>query len=276
MTDTAPRAQHTPRSPFVPDLLEGRCVVVTGGSAGIGLEISKQLLLHGARVAVVSRQPERLEGAARLLAEQTGREPLTVACDVREWPAVEAMADRVRREYGAVDAVVNNAAANFRMAAERMTPRAFRTVVDIDLMGTFHVTRAFVGPMLERGEGSVLSIVVPEAARGFPQCSHAGAAKAGIVSLTASWAREWGPRGVRANAIAPGLVPTDSVIDQVFYRPESVERTKANIPLGRLGDPVDIAHAALFLCSDAARWITGATLVVDGGMSTNGLSPEGV
>lgn len=257
--------------PFAPDLLQDRVAVVTGGSAGIGRDIAAQLLRHGARTVIASRQPERLEEAADLLLRETGHAPLTVVCDVRDGEAVRAFADRVTAEYGHADVVVNNAAANFRMPAERMTTRAFETVVDIDLIGTFNVTTAFIGPMLARGSGNVISIVVPDADRGFPNCAHAGAAKAGIVSLTASWAREWGPRGVRANAVAPGPVPTEAVMSNVFSAEGVAQGLVAGVPLGRLGTGTDIAHAVLFLASDAAAWITGTTLVVDGGQSTNSL-----
>ncbi|MET9621859.1 SDR family oxidoreductase [Streptomyces sp. NPDC006464] len=257
--------------PFAPDLMRDRVVVVTGGSAGIGRDIAAQFLRHGARVAIASRQPERLDEAAAALHRETGRAPMTVVCDVRDATAVGALADRVTSELGPADTVINNAAANFRMPAERMTARAFGTVVDIDLIGTFNVTTAFVGPMLERGFGHVVSVVVPDADRGFPNCSHAGAAKAGIVSLTSSWAREWGPRGIRVNAVAPGPVPTEAVMSQVFSADGVAQGLVGGVPLGRLGTGTDVAHAVLFLASDAAAWITGTTLVVDGGQSTNSL-----
>ncbi len=265
------RAAAARGGPFAPDLLRDQVAVVTGGSAGIGRDIAAQLLRHGARVAIASRQPDRLDEAADALHRETGRTPLTVVCDVRDATAVRALADRVTAELGPADVVVNNAAANFRMPAERMTARAFETVVDIDLVGTFNVTTAFVGPMLERGSGNVVSVVVPDADRGFPNCSHAGAAKAGIVSLTASWAREWGPRGVRANAVAPGPVPTEAVMANVFSADGVSQGLVGGVPLGRLGTGTDIAHAVLFLASEAATWITGTTLVVDGGQSTNSL-----
>lgn len=253
---------------FSADLLKDRVAVVTGGSAGIGRELARVMLAHGARVAIASRQPDNLDAAAALLAEQTGRAPLTVPCDIRDTAAVDSLAERVRAELGTPDIVVNNAAANFRMDAERMTLRAFRTVVDVDLIGTFNVTRALVGGMLERGSGCVLSIVVPDAARGFPHYSHAGAAKAGIVSLTASWSREWGPRGIRVNAIAPGPVATEGATSNVFGGGSLLPEVTRRVPLGRLGTPADVAAAALFLCSDAAGWVSGVTLAVDGGLGT--------
>ena len=250
---------------FAPNLLQDRVAVVTGGGSGFGLEITRLMLRYGARVAIASRQGDRLERAAEDLRRGVGRAPLPVVCDVREPQAVQAMADRVTAEYGAPDIVVNNAAGNFRMPAERMTLRAFQTVVDIDLIGTFNVTKAFVGAMLERGSGSIVNIVVPAPSRGFPWFSHAGAAKAGVESLTASWAREWGPRGVRVNAVAPGLVRTDGV--QANMLPGG-EAEPDHPPLARNGTATDVANAVVFLASDASAWVTGTTVTVDGGDST--------
>jgi NAD(P)-dependent dehydrogenase (short-subunit alcohol dehydrogenase family) len=255
-------------SPFSADLLKGRVAVITGGSAGIGREIARAMLAHGAQVAIASRQPDNLDTAASLLAEQTGRVPLAVPCDIRDTAAVDSLVERVRAEFGTPDIVVNNAAANFRMDADRMTLRAFRTVVDVDLIGTFNVTRAVIGGMLAQGSGCVLSIVVPDAPRGFPHYSHAGAAKAGIVSLTASWSREWGPRGIRVNAIAPGPIATEGATANVFGGGSLLPQVTERVPLGRLGATSDVANAALYLCSEAAGWVPGVTLPVDGGLGT--------
>jgi NAD(P)-dependent dehydrogenase (short-subunit alcohol dehydrogenase family) len=256
---------------FADDLLAGQVAVVTGGSAGIGLAIACAFAELGADVAIASRSRERLAEAASRLAAATGRLCSTFVCDVRDEAVVEALRDQVGQRYGDATIVVNNAAANFRMAAERMTGRALQTVVDIDLVGTFNVTRAFVGAMIESGGGgAILNVVVPEAERGFPEFSHSGAAKAGIVSLTRSWAREWGRHGIRVNALAPGPVPTEGVASNMLGG-ASAEDTFADrlakVALGRLGTPGDIAAAAAFLCSPAACWITGICLNVDGGMN---------
>jgi NAD(P)-dependent dehydrogenase (short-subunit alcohol dehydrogenase family) len=264
------KALHGTRRYFADDLLAGQVAVVTGGSAGIGLAIASAFAELGADVAIASRSQERLAEAASRLAAATGRLCSTFVCDVRDEAAVEALRDQVDQRYGDATIVVNNAAANFRMAAERMTARALETVVDIDLIGTFNVTRAFVGGMIESGGGAILNVVVPEAERGFPEFSHSGAAKAGILSLTRSWAREWGPRGIRVNAVAPGPVPTDGVTSNMLGRTSAEDTFSdrlATVALGRLGTPDDIAAAAAFLCSPAASWITGICLNVDGGMN---------
>lgn len=256
---------------FSSNLFAGSTVLVTGGSAGIGKETAAGFLSCGAEVVIVGRDGGRLQGAVEDLYGRTGSAPTAVSCDVRDAAAVDALRERVMEDLGAVDVVVNNAAGNFRMAADSMTERAFRTVLDIDLVGTFNVTRAFLGDLCSSGHGVILSIVVPEADRGYPQFAHAGAAKAGIVSLTRTWAREWGPKGVRVVAIGPGPVPTEGVetnMSGVEAEAGGVSLLSLErVALGRLGRPADIAMAALFLCSPLASWITGVVLNVDGGLS---------
>ena len=260
------------RRTFAPDVLAGEVAVITGGSSGIGLGVATAFASHGAEVVIISRSAERLAAAAASVAERTGRRCATYVCDVRDDETVAAVRDQVRGVFGTTTVLVNNAAANFRMAAEDMTRRAFTTVLDIDLIGTFTFTTAFVADMIREGSGSVVNVVVPDAERGFPGYAHAGAAKAGIISLTRTWAREWGPYGVRVNAVGPGLVPTEGVAtnmlglgkdDVAEAWAEDVDR----IPLGRLGAAEDIASAITFLCSPAASWITGVSLTVDGGMN---------
>jgi NAD(P)-dependent dehydrogenase (short-subunit alcohol dehydrogenase family) len=268
---------------FARDLLRDEVAVITGGSGGLGLAIGIAFASVGCDVALSSRSPERLAAAASQLTTATGRLCTTLVCDVRDEESVGALREHVEQRYGPATIVVNNAAANFPMPAERMPARAFSTVVDIDLYGTFHVTRAFVGSMIERQAGAVLNLVVPEADRGFEGYAHAGAAKAAIISLTRTWAREWGRHGIRVNAIGPGPVPTQGVEanmqgllgdlpDGRFATNEELfARAIAKIPLGRLGAAEEIAAAAVFLCSPAASWITGVSLAVDGGMTVGGM-----
>ena len=257
---------------FAPDLLMGEVAVVTGGSSGIGLAIARAFAALGADVAIASRSRERLAAAASRIAADTGRLCATCVCDIRDEAAVESLRARVAERYGPATIVVNNAAANFEMAAERMTARAFTTVVEIDLNGTFNVTRAFVDGMIERGGGAILNVVVPDSDRGFPRFSHSGAAKAGVISLTRSWAREWGRHGIRVNAVAPGPVPTEGVASNMLglsgeAKDGAFSERLARVALGRLGTEDDIAAAAAFLCSPAAAWISGVSLNVDGGMN---------
>lgn len=246
--------------------------MVTGGGTGIGYGIAQSLLLHGAKVAIASRNADRLTAAAEKLTVDTGGTCLAVPCDVRDEGTVRALARTARDRLGPVSLVVNNAAGNFRMPAERVTPRGFRTVVDIDLFGSFNIAQAFVREMMEEGGGSIISILMPDPERGFPLYSPAGAAKSAILSLTRSWAREWGPRGIRVNAIGPGPIPTEGVtVNMMEMASDETSDVFGNmretLPLRRLGTPDDIASAVVFLASPAGSWITGTLLNVDGGVS---------
>ncbi|MDH6118969.1 SDR family oxidoreductase [Kitasatospora sp. GAS204B] len=255
---------------FADGLLAGQTAVVTGGSSGIGLAIAEGFTRLGCEVVIVARRPERLEQAMTGIAERTGRTPGGFLCDVRDEERIDLLREHVLGAVGVPTILVNNAAANFKMAAERMTRRAFSTVLDIDLVGTFNVTRAFANDMIEAARGSILNISMVDAERGFPGFSHAGAAKAGVLSLTRSWAGEWGKHGIRVNGIGPGPVPTAGAAANMLGLADSGDAfadVLGRIPLGRLGTEDDIAHAATFLCSPAAAWITGVNLAVDGGFN---------
>src|SRR5207248_2105624 len=258
-------------SSFAPGLHAGEVAVVTGGATGIGFGIASAFADLGCDVVLASRSEERLAAAASQLASTSGRLCSTFACDVRDEEALDRLCDEVGRRYGPATILVNNAAANFSMAAERMTRRALGTVLEVDLVGTFNATRAFVGPMLDRRRGTILNLVIAEPERGFPGFAHAGAAKAGILSLTRTWAREWGEHGIRVNALAPGPVPTEGVASNMFglsggELSQAFAGVAERAALGRLGTADDCAAAAVFLCSPAASWITGTSLVVDGGL----------
>ncbi|MFC7275541.1 SDR family oxidoreductase [Paractinoplanes rhizophilus] len=258
-----------PEDFFNPKLFDGEVAVVTGGASGIGLRIARALTARGAEVMITSRSIERLEAAELEIAARTGRIVSSLPCDVREADDVDRLQDFVMSRFGGASIVVNNAAANFFTPAERMTRRAFDTVVQADLYGTFAVTQAFVGHMIEQRHGNILNITIVQPERGFPGFSHSGAAKAGILSLTCSWAFEWGRHGIRVNGIAPGPVPTRGVAENMLATDSPFADDARHVPLGRLGTPEDITSAALFLLSPAASWITGVNLVVDGGLFLN-------
>nr|WP_078896887.1 SDR family oxidoreductase [Streptomyces sp. NRRL S-495] len=257
-------------SHFVAKLYAGKSVVITGGASGIGYAMAREFGLHGAGVVLASRSGDRLDAAARRL-RALGVRCETAVCDVRNEDEVARAVELTLDHFGAVDVLVNNAAANFWSPAETMSARSFRTVVDIDLLGTFHCTRAVVPHMIEQQSGVVLNIVVTDPHRGFPYFAHAAAAKAGVLGLTTTWAREWGRHGIRVNAIAPGPTPSEGALSGMAVGrpdlPPSFERHAQRVPLGRLARPEDTAAAALFLCSDAAAYITGVNLAVDGGVS---------
>lgn len=248
---------------FVADFLAGTTAFIAGGTSGINLAIAHALVEHGARVAVFSRRAERVEAAVRELSANGGT-AIGYAGDVRDYAAVENALTETHKALGAIDIVVSGAAGNFIAPAAQLSANGFRTVVDIDLMGTFNVARA-AHALLRKPGASIVNISAPQATEAYWGQSHVSAAKAGVDMLTRSLAVEWGPEGVRVNAVVPGpiadtegmrrLAPTDAIRD---------EWLKSN-PLRRFGSGREVANAVLFLCSDAAAYVTGAILHCDGG-----------
>ncbi|MDT7780034.1 MAG: hypothetical protein QOC99_2546 [Acidobacteriota bacterium] len=250
------------RSIFADKILEGRVAFVTGGGTGITGGVARALAEAGARVALVSRRMEHLEPAAAKI-QATGGEALAVAADVRDFAQVErAIATTVER-FGRIDIVVNGAAGNFLCPAEELSPNGFGTVVDIDLKGTFNVCRAAFEE-LKKGRGQILNISATLHYLGTPLQLHVSAAKAGVDALTRNLAVEWGAHGIRVNAVAPGPIEDTEGMSRLVPA-EVKERLRRKIPLGRFGRIRDIEQCAIFLCSDAASFINGAVLVVDGG-----------
>jgi len=248
---------------FTPDLLAGKTALVTGGGTGICRGIALALAAHGCDVAITSRKVEHLEPTAREI-ESLGRRSVAGAADVRDPSAIEAVVARTVAELGRLDVLVNGAAGNFLCLAEDLSPNAFGSVVDIDLKGSFHATKAAL-PHLKKSRGVVLNISATLHYLGTPAQLHVSAAKAGIDALTRGLAVEWGGYGIRVNGIAPGPIADTEGVRRLLVGParHQVER---KTPLGRLGAIEDVSNAALFLCSSAASHITGVTLVVDGGL----------
>jgi peroxisomal 2,4-dienoyl-CoA reductase len=247
---------------FMEGILAGHVAFVTGGGTGITGGVARALAEAGARVALVSRKMEHLEPAADVI-RAAGGEALAVAADVRNVEEVErAIASTVER-FGKVDVVVNGAAGNFLCPAEDLSPNGFGTVVDIDLKGTFNVCRAALAE-LKKARGSILNISATLHYLGTPLQLHVSAAKAGVDALTRNLAVEWGRHGIRCNAIAPGPIEDTEGMNRLVPA-EVKEKLRRRIPLGRFGRIRDIEQAAVFLCSDAASFINGAVLVVDGG-----------
>jgi 2,4-dienoyl-CoA reductase [(3E)-enoyl-CoA-producing], peroxisomal len=257
---------------FTDGILEGRVAFVTGGGTGITGGVARALAEAGARVALVSRSLDHLEPAATAINDARGRNPtvregageaFAVAADVRKPDEVEkAIAATVER-FGKIDIVVNGAAGNFLCKAEELSPNGFGTVVDIDLKGTFNVCRASFEE-LKKNQGQILNISATLHYLGTPMQIHVSAAKAGVDALTRNLAVEWGRYGIRVNAIAPGPIGDTEGMKRLVPEPIK-EKLKQRIPLGRFGMIADIENAAVFLCSDAANFINGAVLVVDGG-----------
>ena len=248
-------------NPFAPDCLNGRTALIAGGGSGIGFAIAQALAGAGARVVLASRKVDRVTEAAAAIRAQGGQ-ALGVMADVREPEAVQAAVAAAVQAFGGLDIMIANAAGNFVVPFADMSFNAWRTVVDIDLHGTFHCAKAAY-PHLKTSPhgGRLIAITTMRALEGWPGCAHAAAAKAGVISLIRSLAVEWGPAGILCNAIAPGPIESTEGVKRLY----EATGQSTGLPLARLGRGEDVAQAALYLCSDAASFVTGTDLVVDGG-----------
>jgi 2,4-dienoyl-CoA reductase [(3E)-enoyl-CoA-producing], peroxisomal len=275
VTSSIPPA--APASVFRSDLFAGQVALVTGGGSGIGRGIADVLAALGAHVVLASRKQERVDAAAREIQAAGGRAS-GVAVDVREPERVQQMVAGVRERHGRLDLLVNNAAGNFYAPSESLSANAWKSVIEIDLYGTFFCSQAVLPLMREGGGGSIVNISMTLHYRGWPLMAHATAAKAGIDALTRTLALEWAKDRVRVNAIAPGPIPTEGVrkaftpppsadgVPDVFAIEKAMEGyARKAIPLQRWGSPVDIGNMVAYLASPAGGWITGAIMVVDGG-----------
>jgi peroxisomal 2,4-dienoyl-CoA reductase len=256
-------------SGFAPDLLDGQVALVTGGATGIGKEICRVLGAHGARVTLASRKQENLvDTVAELRAE--GVDARFGVCDVRDADAVRAVVDGVVAAHGSLDIVVNDAAGNFPAPMSKISPNGFKAIVDIDLLGTYNVTRAAFDAWLSDHGGSIVNISAPFQQKGVVFQSHVAAAKAGVDSLTRSCAVEWGPYGIRVNAVAPGSIGGTEGVRR-FAEAVTGGDDRPKNPLGLQGHGSDIAYLTLFLCSPMARFVSGQVIAVDGAGSADAL-----
>ncbi len=243
---------------------DGVDVFVTGAGTGLGKAIAAEFARLGAGIVIASRKAEHLEAGAAAMAE-IGARCITVACDIREPDQIAAAFDTAAAAGFTPSVLINNAAANFPVPAEDMSPNAWRTVVDITLNGTFFCSREFGRRHLAAGTpASIINIGATYAWTGGPGFAHSAAAKAGIVNLTESLAVEWGPYGIQVNCLVPGLMPHEDMTADIKGNLSRTDDKDVCQPAMRVGSPRELGWAATFLASPYARFISGHTLVVDG------------
>ncbi|MDB4949580.1 MAG: Dehydrogenase short-chain alcohol dehydrogenase like protein [Gemmatimonadetes bacterium] len=250
---------------FRDDALEGKTILVTGGGSGLGLSMATRFAGYGAKVAITGRDAAKLERAAAEI-DPSGERVHTQASDVRDYATVEAAVSGVTARWGGIDVLVNNAAGNFLAPTEDLSPNGFNAVVSTVLNGTFHATLAVGKGMIERKRGgSILNIVTTYAWTGSAFVVPSAAAKAGVLAMTRSLAVEWATYGIRSNAIAPGPFPTEGAWSALMPTPEMEAEAKARVPLNRFGKHDELTSLAVFLVSDAAPYINGEVVTIDGG-----------
>jgi len=243
---------------------DGVGVLVTGGGTGLGKAIAAEFARLGAAIVIASRKEEHL-AAGRETIEALGARVLTVQCDIRQPEEIAAAFDAAEPEFGLPGVLINNAAANFPVPAEDMSPNAWRTVVDITLNGTFLCSREFARRHLAvRSPGSIVNVGASYAWTGGPGFVHSAAAKAGVKNLTESLAVEWGPYGIQVNALVPGLFPHEDMTADIRGNLDRTSDKDASQPAMRVGRRQELGWAATFLASPYGRFISGHTLVVDG------------
>jgi NAD(P)-dependent dehydrogenase (short-subunit alcohol dehydrogenase family) len=240
----------------------GQVAFITGGGTGLGLAMGHELARLGARIVVGSRNPDHLDHARRAIAGEV----LVLPLDVRQPEQVQRAVQQAVGHFGGIDLLINNAAGNFVCPAEKLSVNGWNAVVGIVLHGTFYMSREVGRHLIERGRGgAILNIVATYAEDAGPGVCHSAAAKAGVLSLTRSLAVEWARYHIRVNAIAPGPIEGTGAAPQLWPTPEALQQVLADVPLGRLGRPEEVAHAAAYLLSDFAAYVTGACLYLDGG-----------
>ena len=248
-----------------PGLLEGKTAWITGGGSGLGRAMAMRFAELGAAVGVAGRREAPLRETVAAI-EGAGGRAAWAACDVRDAGAVAAALDTLESALAPVDILVNNAAGNFLCPSEELTPRGFAAVVDIVLKGTFHCTLEAGRRWIDGGRpGAVLNIATTYAWTGSAFVLPSACAKAGVVALTRSLAVEWGRFGIRLNGIAPGPIPTEGAFSRLLPDPKLIEMQTKKIPAGRTGDPGELAELAAYLVSDAADWMRGEIVTLDGG-----------
>ncbi|KAM5228008.1 peroxisomal 2,4-dienoyl-CoA reductase [(3E)-enoyl-CoA-producing] isoform 2-T2 [Ctenodactylus gundi] len=250
---------------FCRDLLQDQVAFITGGGSGIGFRIAEIFMRHGCHTVIMSRSLPRVSLAAKKLAAATGLRCLPLSADVRDPPAVMAAVDQALEKFGKIDILINCAAGNFLCPAGALSFNAFKTVVDIDTVGTFNVSRVVYEKFFRDHGGVIVNITATLSHRGQVLQAHAGSAKAAVDALTRHLAVEWGPQNIRVNSLAPGPIRGTEGMRRLGG-PQAGMGTKFLLsPLQRAGNKTEIAHGALYLASPLASYVTGTLLVIDGG-----------
>ncbi|MEN0082794.1 SDR family oxidoreductase, partial [Flavobacterium lindanitolerans] len=248
--------------------LEGKTIVVTGGGSGLGKAMTKYFLELGAKVAITSRDLEKLRTTAEELEKETGGECLPLACDVRNYEQVETMLASVLEKFDKVDVLLNNAAGNFISPTERLSANAFDTIIDIVLKGSKNCTLAFGKHWIDTKQQNttILNIVTTYAWTGSAYVVPSATAKAGVLAMTRSLAVEWAKYGIRSNAIAPGPFPTKGAWDRLLPGDLKDKFDLAKkVPLKRVGDHQELANLTAYLVSDFSAYVNGEVITIDGG-----------
>ncbi|NXU54811.1 DECR2 reductase, partial [Turnix velox] len=248
---------------FSPDILAGQVAFITGGGSGIGFRIAEIFMRHGCRTVIASRNLQRVSEASKKLVAATGQQCLPLSLDVRQPQTIMAAVDEALKEFKRIDILINGAAGNFLCPASALSFNAFKTVIEIDTIGTFNTSKILFEKYFRDHGGVIVNITATLDYRGQALQVHAGSAKAAIDAMTRHLAVEWGPNNVRVNSLAPGPISGTEGFRRLGG--QHLETSSQMIPLQRAGNKTEIAHSTLYLASCLSSYVTGTTLVVDGG-----------
>lgn len=249
---------------FANDILRNHVVLITGGGTGIGRCIALNMAAYGAHLVLVGRNVKTLEAVAKQI-QTLGGKAFPIGADIRQPKQINTVLQAATETFGHIDTLINNAAASFLSAARNLTPGGWQAIIDTTLNGTFYCSQAVGLHMIEQGGGKIINITATLPFKGAPGLLAPTAAKAGVAAMTKTLALEWAKFNILVNAIAPGPIHTEGADQNLWSNQTFRDRVKRGVPLGRFGQPEDIANMAIYLASPAGDYITGATMVVDGG-----------